>query len=132
MHGALFLDYLVRFNDGRLITESEAAYKFSASSKRVATTGKLYYLVSKAATKTAYVWFDRVPCNFTRHVDNYDLLHSGHDWSCLLETETVHKMCVDVDCGCEACKAVPGYGKIRDEDVDAFVCASYPPGDNNI
>lgn len=117
----MFIDYLIRFNNGRKITESEAKYKFSITSRPANTSGKLYYLVSKTQAKSVYVWFETVPRNFERYVDNYDLKYSGHDWSCLLETETIHKMCVDVDCGCLACKQVPGYNKITDDDIDAFI-----------
>lgn len=116
-----FIDYVVRANGGRFFTKAEAMRYFSNDSKDSGIRGKLYYLVSKIANQQRYVYFDRVPGVFDRYVDNYDLLAVGHDWSCLLETETVHKFCVDVDCGCSMCKNVGGHTKITPGDVDKLI-----------
>lgn len=117
----LFLDNIVRDNNGRFLSQSETRQLFAFDSKDAGVSGKMYYLVSRAAAQQKFVYFDRAPAIFSRYSDNYDLKYSNHDWSCLLETETVHKFCLDVDCGCSHCKNLPGHTKITEPDIILFI-----------
>lgn len=117
----IFIDNLVRSNSGKFLNKSDVLSTFSHESKNAIKPGKMYYLVSKIANQQRYIYFDSVPTVFTRYVDDYDLLYANHDWSCLLETETIHKFCMDVDCGCPFCKNVPGHTKITPGDIENVI-----------
>lgn len=108
----MFLEQLVYQNSGKFISQTEAYETFSHRSKFTGVSGKLYYLVSAVEKKQRYVYFENVPTRLNRHVEHLDLMYTGHDWSCLLETEILHKFCVDVDCGC--CKKIQGKSRITD------------------
>lgn len=110
----LFLNQLIIANDGKIVTDDFVRVNFSHQTKyQYRSNGRIYYLVSSVAREKKIIYTEHGDgVKFSRQSEEYDLLHTGHDWSCLLETETVHKFCIDIDCGCVSCKNKAGFSKL--------------------